>query len=641
MLARRITSAFCAISALILAAKASGLSVKMPPWRDSSSRTGAWLVAAEAPFYRWLVLLVWVACSLSNFTHRSIMNVSIGPLLLVHEYGVNVPYWDQWDMVNASLEARQGGIPPSLFAQHMEHRIVVPRLVYIVLDNLTHWNQFALMRATFVIVCVTSLGVFRLAKSTIPDGSRDTAMVIGIWFVCNLLIFSPAQHENWLWGVGVENALPMLFIVWGMIAARSSMRPWGKMAICLVLATAATFSSGNGFLAWPLIGLLWLWSPSFKVLKEKKWLLLAWCAGFAINLGLYARHYANPPGTQTPPGIVAMVLYVVAFVAAPFAVIPQVLQATIIGVPLLILLAFGGAIFLWEWWIEGDYDFSSRILVWLAVAGFAVGSGVMAAPHRSGSGTWQALSSRYSTFALYLTVALLNLCMIVIAHQRYRKREWARHLVTSLITAILIVQVMAISPNVSAAREIYRQRMQAKAALLLIRSLPDDDTTLTTMVFPHPERLRQMAEALNQIGFIHPPLIASDHLRDILLKPDPKVPPVDYGVLDHALQNSAGELVASGWAIFHHPARPADAVFLTWDRFDDDPRIFAVCSMGESRDDVAVYLREPRYALSGWSVSCPVSRLPAGAGRLRIRAWALDLNTCKAAPLYGDIPFQR
>jgi hypothetical protein len=563
---------------------------------------------------------------------------AIGPLLLIREYGVDVPYWDQWDIVDNSLYVRQGGLPLSLFSQHLEHRIVVPRLIYIVLDNLTRWNQFAPMLAAFVIVCFTSLGIFLLLRFTIPDAAQRPAKVVGMWFICNLLIFSPAQFENWLWGIGVENVLPMAFIVWSVVAALSSMKPSRKMALSLALATGATFSSGNGLLVWPLVGLLWLWSPSLKALKEKKWLLLAWCAGFAVNAALYAHNYASPPEERTPASLYQMIHYCVAFLGGPFSVIPQVLQATIIGGGLLLLLAIVTLIFLWEWCIKGDFDFASRMIVWLSVAGFAVGSGVMAGLHRSGSGTWQSLSSRYSTYSLYMTVGLLNLALIAVNRWPRRNGELGRQVMTSLISAVLILQVLAIPQDINGSFLTYRDRTEAKAGLLLIRSLPYNDPVLGTWLYPHQPQLREMAESLNRIGFIHPGLVATNHANEILMKSDPNAPAVDYGCLDRAVPSGA-DLNASGWAVFPTESRPADAVFLTWDRFDNDPIIFAVGGVGESRGDVATVLHNEGFTLSGWSATSPLSSLPAG--RVRIRAWAFDVKTCKAAQLYGELALQR
>jgi hypothetical protein len=568
----------------------------------------------------------------------------IGPILMVYEYGVNVPYWDEWNMVAVVLDSRKGGIPPTLFAQHNEHRIVIPRLVFIALDNLTHWNQFATMTASIVFVFLTSLGIYVLARSTIPPGPGREWKIAGIWFACNMLIFSPAQWENWLWSVGMVNVLPMMFIVWTMIVVRSSMRLWMKMPIALLMATAATFSVGDGILAWPLIGLLWAWSPSLSVLKKKVGLLLIWCGGFAINVAMYFHHYVKPGHAVLAYSVNARAIfdYILAFVGGPLCqgtVVPPATQAMIIGTASLVVLLFLVFVFLYVWWVEGEFDLASSMFVWLVVSAFSVASGILAGPTRAGFGTDQALASRYVTFGVYTFVGLLILPLIITAQRKFRGVIWS-HLGTALVTAIIFMQLWSIYPAILASRGIYKGRVQGKAALLLLRSLPDDDPNLA-LLFPLPTQLRAIAELVNGIGFIHPALVNSNHAREIQIPADYKYKWHGEGHIDQAALADPNTLVASGWAVFLNRARPVEAVFLTWERVGGEPIIFALADTGASRIDVANLLHEPNFEMCGWSVTCPASRLPPGNDPLLIHAWALNLNTGKATQLAGEIKLQR
>jgi hypothetical protein len=568
---------------------------------------------------------------------------AVGPMLLVHNYGVDVPYLDQWSLLGTTLESRQGGIPPSLFVQHNEHRIVVPCLIFIAVDNLTHWNQVASMRVSVVIACLTSLGVYCLLQQTIPPETAREAKIIGMWFVCNGLIFTMAQYDNWLAALGIENVLPMAFIVWALVVVRSSMGSWWRMGISIALATGATFSSGNGFLAWPLVGMIWAWSPSFKALKEKKWLLLAWCAGFAVNLGVYFHHYVSPLHVPGPVPLTAALLfqYVVVFMGGPLAVVIRVPEATVIGATLLIMLAIAIVVFVWGWWIKRDVAFCSNMIVWLAVAWFAVGSAMLAAPKRADLGVAQALSSRYSTFALWLVVGLLGASFVFATRRPVGKREVGRHLVTVLVSVVFVTQLLAIPEELGAAKYNHIFRLRTKGALLLIRSLPDDDPNLFSLLFPSVPYLRQMAETVDKIGFIHPPLIATNHAREIAMDVDPVRAPARYGHLDQAVQIDPQQLLATGWAILPSKGRSADAVFLTWDHFDNDPIIFAVGSVGVPHVDPDGKLGHGDYEFCGWNAFCPISRLPAGTGALRIRAWAFDVDSGRATPISGEGVVQR
>jgi hypothetical protein len=569
---------------------------------------------------------------------------AVGTFRLIRNYGVDVLYWDQWGMVDASGGFCHGYIPSNLFEQNNEHRVVIPRLIYAALNKLTHWNQVSAMFAEFAIVCITSLGIYCLALLTLPRRSTNTAALIGMWFVCNLLIFSPAQYENWLWGVGIENVLPMAFIVWAMIAVRSSMWTWLKMVIACLLATAATYSSGNGVLAWPLIGLLWAWSPSLPELRKKMGLLIVWCAVFGINMAMYFHHYVRPGHSVIAYSVdkTAIVRYILAFLGAPFGFgtfLDPVTQSIYMGSALLVLLVFAIGLLLWVWRIERDFEFASRIIVWLAVAGFAVGSAVLAGPTRAGLGIFQALTSRYTTFSIYLIVALLNLALIMSQRKRRKINVWS-HLTTALVTAVMIIQALVLVPDLQNAQVIYRTRLQAKAAFLLIHSLPDDDANLM-LLYPVPRDMREIVENVNRAGWFHRPPVASNHAREIVAAIDPAHSAVAGGFLDGAMFTDPQHFSSNGWAFDYDKSKPMESVFLTWDHFDDDPIIFAIATMGVERSDVAKALKHPSELLCGWTVSCPASRLPGGKDPIRIRAWAFNMETAKAYPLLGQVTLQR
>src|SRR2546422_11380275 len=62
-------------------------------------------------------------------------------IVLVRTYGVNVPFWDQWDLVPffqryKSAELEWGDV----WAQHAGHRIFFPRLIMLGLAVLSNWN---------------------------------------------------------------------------------------------------------------------------------------------------------------------------------------------------------------------------------------------------------------------------------------------------------------------------------------------------------------------------------------------------------------------------------------------------------------------------------------------------------------------
>src|SRR3954454_17393560 len=94
---------------------------------------------------------------------------SILPLAMILIYGVNFPYWDEWDRSIAGMyiKAHQHQLTfGDLVRQHNEHRILIPRLIFLALNSMTHWNAIGEMIAQWVVVVLTSLLILALCRRT-------------------------------------------------------------------------------------------------------------------------------------------------------------------------------------------------------------------------------------------------------------------------------------------------------------------------------------------------------------------------------------------------------------------------------------------------------------------------------------------
>jgi len=74
----------------------------------------------------------------------------------VHRYGVDLPWWDEWDALLIPLQLFDSGrlTFTALFAQHNEHRMLFPRLITLANAMLFHWNRTAEMYVTVVLLIV-------------------------------------------------------------------------------------------------------------------------------------------------------------------------------------------------------------------------------------------------------------------------------------------------------------------------------------------------------------------------------------------------------------------------------------------------------------------------------------------------------
>src|SRR5947209_8306808 len=149
--------------------------------------------------------------------------IAVPPLLiglLIFRNGVDVPFLDEWDGTAPLFEKMANGTLgfADFFAQHNEHRIFFPRLIFFGLGRLTQWNIRAEL---FVIWLLALVCLFNVWQTTRLRGRKNS----GFWllFTSSFLIFSPLSFENFLWGFQIGFLLPLACLT-GCIWVASSVR---------------------------------------------------------------------------------------------------------------------------------------------------------------------------------------------------------------------------------------------------------------------------------------------------------------------------------------------------------------------------------------------------------------------------------
>jgi hypothetical protein len=199
---------------------------------------------------------------------------------LIWNYAVDVPHWDQWEYVAFFEKLSVGTLTFSdLFAQQNEYRQFFPNLIFVALGWLTNWDVRYELAISYMLACLVSFNVYLLGERTL-EGSRTRRLFI--WFLANMLIFSPVQRENWLVGMQLVCFMPIACVTTCLVIAYSGLRPVLKLLLCICLATISTFSSANGIVCWlillPLLFLLAEPRDKTKWLNLKV-LVLLWSFG--------------------------------------------------------------------------------------------------------------------------------------------------------------------------------------------------------------------------------------------------------------------------------------------------------------------------------------------------------------------------
>lgn len=549
---------------------------------------------------------------------------------LIYRYGVDTPWGDQLDSTRLLLEKMQAGTLgfADFFAFHNEHRIFFPRLLTFGLANLTHWNVRAELLMIWILICVCSLNLWRVARVSGWLGSRRHHWLL---LGTNILLFSPLQWENLLWGFQIGFLLPLATMTACLWVAPSLRRPWDFLATML-LCLISTFSIASGFASWILTApLLLAWNGKRRARGEKIWWLI-WASVGIGSLFFYFHGFARPAPHPSPMAAVKdpvrAVQFALAYLGNPFCsgtAFEQASIAQIAGAALVIALLVS-VIYLWS--CRRDRSLLAHALPWLSLTTIALANAVLTTFGRFGFGMGAAIQSRYVSFAIMLPIGLFFLVSLILRHWHERSPGdvlLARATMgfTAFVTALALLLLGATIHSVQTWRGFQHNRLTGKAALLLVDVLAEPEALVGYVHWSH-WTLKAWTENLDRHGYLRPHLVRSNRVREIASDSDEDA----MGEFNQLVRTPAGELVASGWAILLEGHRTADSVLLTYDNTEGEPIIFARVDVIYPRAEVSERLHDKAYDRCGWMKSWKAEGLPPEAHR--VSAWAFDAEKCRA-----------
>jgi hypothetical protein len=409
-------------------------------------------------------------------------------LFLILRHGVNVPYWDQWELVGPLAALAEGGLAWSaLFEQQNEHRMVFPKMVMLALAPLTRWNAVAEMLVGFGLQVASLALLIALLRPVV----RDAAPSVRIWsaFTVSTMVFSLAQHENWLWGWQIQWFLSLFACVaavalatWSLDSPKSILYVAGAM----IAAAVCQFSIASGAALWPICAAILVFHP------HRRFVLPAWIAAAAGSIIIYLAGYIPP--AHHPSALAAVehplrfFLYLGGYLSGPLgrtAAIGHVAAAAFVVLAVLAIVRRR---------IE-----PALVVPWIAIACFGGANAVLTGIGRVGFGSSQALSSRYVTMALTLSVSLVPLGILAL---RTRTAEFtfdARRISGILGAAMLTVPVIVVDIRSLPEFGRYRAQMMAARECLLTYKEASDDCL--KRLYPRPDAVRERAPRLERLGW--------------------------------------------------------------------------------------------------------------------------------------------
>jgi len=551
-------------------------------------------------------------------------------------YGVNFPYWDQWGTPGLLFANKISANQPILWSdwldQHNESRKLFPKLIFVGLASLTDWNIKVELMINCLLNTVSLIGLYWIGTKTIKDKNKLKICLI----LSSLLLFSLVQYENYLWGIQICVFLSIAAFVVCLGAFQENLSLPVKVILGGILCTISTFSFANGMLTWVIVIPALMIGDRFSFVEVKKrwsWLVV-WLGLMAINLWIYFHDYVKPG--HHPAFSVALekpftaINYFLMFLGGVLGNF-QKGQATIVGAVILSLWVF--CLIKIGYQALRDKKILLQTKGWILLGGYSIASGLITSLGRVGFGVHQALAPRYTSFSVWLYISLIFLIAIVL--QEFRFNQLYSRIFKGMICGLIgLGLILHISTSQAALKTIQFQRfskLQGRACAVLSPVIEDADC-LKAWVFPNVERLKPILVSVNDLGYLHPPLLESPEIEKIA---DVNPSPEPLGYFDRLSPISETLYQINAWAKLPERDEPADAILLTYQGQQTPPQIFHRVQRATMREDVTAFLSDrPSFWLWGWEGEFERSKLPPG--EWTIKAWAFDAIEAKAFELSGQ-----
>jgi hypothetical protein len=349
--------------------------------------------------------------------------IAMGQTLV--KYSVNTPWWDQMSFVGLMGKAHNGTLSIyDLWAQHNEHRILVPQAFELITGKLTGYN----FRVPVIMNFVFAAGSFGLLLSMLKRTMMDRKVMALIAIPFAWLLFSPLQWTNWIWGFQLVFFMCVFFTIltiW-LLNRRDLLSSRLVFGLSMLSAGLATYCTGNGLLIWPIgLGLL-LWR------QTSRRRLVCWSAVGLAFIASYLFKFHRSPDSPTLLTVikepVAVVKYTLAYLGRNLASSPVGARYVATGLVVVFVIS---VVFIYK---KGKLD---RVLDWLALAAYVVLTGLLAAVSRLNFGIDHGFTSNsYPTLSVLFILA-------VIAVAAYALSLWVKDFAKARLPLYLSVFLIA------------------------------------------------------------------------------------------------------------------------------------------------------------------------------------------------------
>ncbi|MGB3403108.1 MAG: hypothetical protein WBA77_10500 [Microcoleaceae cyanobacterium] len=546
-------------------------------------------------------------------------------------FAVDVPAYDQWVLPGLFEKVATGNITfADLFELHNYHRILFPRLIYIVLGFLSSWNILAEISFSFLLASITYILLYQLSRLT--SNAQHTILFHLANLTTCLLIFSLTQR--WLWGFQLPIFLINLFLVLGcLILSLPRLSILLKLSLTALCCIITSFSSAQGLMVWlAMLPMVISLRGRGRVKRVGLWISL-----FLICCGIYLIGYYQDPRIIELTLIERLLISTQFFfnlLAAPLLSSPRI--TWIFGIIILINFIFLSTYFIQKQYLK--FKTLGQAAPWLSIGLFSLITSILMASGRVEQGAdYPIYAIRYTTHTILFLIAIVQLWRIWIEQKiDFVKVYHPSSLLYSFFVGIVICLIWVKSGDMWV--ETQQDNVPLKnsnTCLYLVNYLEESEFFKTS-----PERcllrmskttwwIRDGVESLQNI-----PL--RQFAQNLTFKSNT---PEIYGYIDipenqnNLIQLNSGEtLTLSGWAIFPNLETQPSLVFLS---LDNRQSFFANAKINLPSPDIAETLNNSQYQRQRWNVILSTDSLPSQP--TEIKAWVYHPQQKQLLQLQGKV----
>ncbi|HEY9850410.1 MAG TPA: hypothetical protein V6D28_13170 [Leptolyngbyaceae cyanobacterium] len=549
-------------------------------------------------------------------------------LWFVANFSVNVPFLDQWVLVDffEKVESKTANLG-DLFAQHFEHRLFIPRIIFTILAFSSNWNVKLEQGCSVILAILSFYAMYKL--SAIQETNNKQLFHLANISI-SMLYFSLVQFGNWLWGFQLQWYLPNFCIILAVfiLYVPKSLSAYLKVLIAGLFCFLASFSSSHGLLSWLAMipALLYFESNS----SRRKKIILIWILMFILCCFIYSIGYQKPASSTDLFFFIKKPLIALAFIL-------MMVGSSSVG--LVINPALAGFFIMINFLFLNSYYFKSlgsqfarNAAPWLSLGWFSMLVVLTIGLGRVGYGVGNALQTRYTTGTILIVISCLQMWRLLVDNEKIlenKKKDISISIscfIFGLITAFFIAYS---TQGIADGREVWLQKTSGKTCLEVVyyleqsvEELPDSCLHSITGE-PFKGLLRSSVDGLNRLGFRTFPTDIKFAIASKKLYGNIEIPAQTDKFITLPKDMS---IKLSGWAGLPDAREQPRVVLFS---YGDRKTFFANAVIKLPRPEIGRILKHSRYSKIGWDrfgweVNISGQSLPVGENL--IKAWVYDKN---------------